>query len=138
VGYYLEVSEDKNKSDQLKRLYGAKEIEPVKSLNEVPEGKALVVVVENEHFDAAGYIYNKNELEAASYDSYGKVQRKRTWLLIDKEKVLQNILDNHGIDLRKKPSRARKYYCNLCDLECHDELTYSQHVKSIEHLKKSF
>ena len=96
MGYYMEVPKPTNKAEQLIKLYGAKSIEvPPKSLTEVPEGKALVVVVENGYFDAAAYAWCQSELDAfLPYDGH-----RRTWLLIDKDKVIKNILENHGVDL---------------------------------------
>ena len=108
MGYYLEVPEPLNKAEQLIKLYDAKKIP--RPLFPVPEGEALVLVVKNEHFEVAGYIFNKKEFLSANSDKVGP-ERKRTWLLIDKGKVIKNILDNYGIDLTPKikpPSKAKR------------------------------
>ena len=96
MGYYMEVPKPTAKADQLIRLYGATPIEAPKLITDIPEGKAAVVVVENGLFDAAGYAYNQRELDAFTYPGD---PRPRTWLLIDKDKVAQNILENHGVDI---------------------------------------
>lgn len=52
---------------------GAKVVEPVFQEN-------LVCVVENGHFDAAGYAFDKREFKAFSHDGD---PRKRTWLVYE-------------------------------------------------------
>lgn len=86
MGYYIQTPMTIEKVDYLKNRHGAKEIECPGSLNEIPyEDKALVMVVDNVIFEAAGYIYDDNELKRALPTR--KDQRKRTWLLMDKEWV---------------------------------------------------
>jgi hypothetical protein len=86
MGYYINTPMVLGKAGYLKQTYGAIEIECPGSLNEISiEGKALVMVIENPMFDAAGYIYDDNELKRAKPTHTDK--RKRTWLLMDKEWV---------------------------------------------------
>jgi hypothetical protein len=86
MGYYIQVPITLGKVAYLKKEYNAIEVECPGSLNEIPiEGKALVMVVENPMFDAAGYIYDDNELKRAIPTKADT--RKRTWLLMDKEWV---------------------------------------------------
>lgn len=85
MGYYIEVPKNHNKAQQLVDLYKAERL-PVapNSINDVPEGKAVVVVVENLAFDAAGYCYDDRELADFKEPDHGW-QRPRTWLLMDKK-----------------------------------------------------
>jgi len=86
MGYYINTPMVLGKAGYLKQMYGAKEIECPGSLNEISvEGMGLVCVIENPMFDAAGYIYDDNELRRAKPTHTDK--RKRTWLIFDKQKV---------------------------------------------------
>ena len=82
MGYYIQTGSDKGKADDIVEWYYGEEIDCPDSFEDVPENKALICVVENVLFDAAGYAYDKNEFEAFSrLDD----QRPKRWILIDKE-----------------------------------------------------
>jgi hypothetical protein len=83
MGYYIEVPKNKNKAAQLVELYEAQIIPKPKKFSDVPEDKALICVVENTAFDAAGFCYNEREFKVFERD-FSNPQRPRTWLLMDK------------------------------------------------------
>jgi hypothetical protein len=56
---------------------------PPKSFQEIPTNKALVCVVENSVFDAAGFCYDEREFEAFTAPTL----RKRNWLLMEKDLI---------------------------------------------------
>lgn len=82
MGYYLEVPSPEqrfNKAKTLCDIHGGREIslEEAKTLIKNPESTAIVCVVNNGIFEAAGYCYSENEFLAFS-DSNDR--RSKTWL----------------------------------------------------------
>lgn len=88
MGYYINDGLGaRNKAVDIIRLYEAVEIDQPLSMMDVPSTEALICVVENGLFDAAGLIYNEREFqEFAVEDTTG---RPRTWLLMEREKAHQ-------------------------------------------------
>ncbi len=79
MGYYIEVPENKGKAQQLVDIHGAT------ILKEKPaffahSDKAIICVVDNGLFEAAGYAYDEKELNEFAYHD----GRPRTWLVMDK------------------------------------------------------
>ncbi len=80
MGYYIEVPQAKNKAAQLVSIYKATIIPCPISFEDIPRDKALICVVNNQMFEAAGYCYSPSELqEFKRLDG-----RPRQWLLMDK------------------------------------------------------
>ena len=142
MGYYMEVPANKEKVKQLIEMYGATRIKEVTFFEDVPEGKALVIVVENLNYDAAKYINNRTTLADIHKCIRQGDNRPRTWLLIDKDKVFQNILENHRIDLSPKFRTfysglgKSKNYCPVCDIDCKSPFSFRQHLKGVKHFLK--
>lgn len=86
MGYYIQVPKNTGKADQLVALHGASFLESDPVWSDVPEDKALICVVDNGPFEAAGLCYSADELEAFVMPDTGS-QRPRTWLLMDKTKA---------------------------------------------------
>jgi hypothetical protein len=84
MGFYIETDTTLGKADWLIRHGDAQEIKQPRSLAEVPEDKALVVVVENGFFDAAAYAYDEGEFRAFTDPGDPRPQR---FLLMDKDIV---------------------------------------------------
>lgn len=94
MGIYLQTPQPVLKAAQLEQLMGARRIERPKEFSDVPEDKYLLCVVENATFDAAGVAYCENEfLHMALPDDPQNPfnNRLRTWMLIDKDKVHEQI-----------------------------------------------
>ena len=109
MGFYINLPEAKNKADQLVKLYGAEKLPKAPPSFFTVEGKALICVVENPHFDAAAYCYSQGEFDAFTYvETPEDIKRHRreaeamgaeylhlgepgprptTWLLMDKKLV---------------------------------------------------
>lgn len=86
MGYYINDGLGaRNKAVDLIRLYRAEEIPLPIDMGVVPLGKALICVVENGLFDAAGLIYNEREFQAFERDD----GRPRRWLLMERGKAHQ-------------------------------------------------
>ena len=85
MGYYIEVPQPKGKAKQLGDLYGAGIMDtPPETFADVPEGLALVCVVDNGPFEAAALCYSDREF-AAFNDP--QETRPRIWLLMDQAKA---------------------------------------------------
>ncbi len=119
MGYYIEVDEPKNKAQQLVDLHGAVILtRQPDSFENVPDGMALICVVDNGPFEAAALCYSAQEFaEFAAPDDVGPStledhgdiavlnlrseyqeqgdQRPRTWVLMDQ--ILAHKLTGYGI-----------------------------------------
>lgn len=85
MGYYIETGHNLNKTNWLRINHGAQlMLCPPPTFADVPDGAALICVVDNGPFEAAAYIYNQRELEA--FDDPRDIRRK-WWLLMDKNKA---------------------------------------------------
>ena len=71
MGYYIQTPENLFKADQLEILHGAKRFtfgqSMVESFNNLPEDKALICVVNNGPFEAAGLCFSEDEFKAFEY-----------------------------------------------------------------------
>ena len=86
MGYYIEVPNDFHKAEQIVRLYGGKTIPQPHSFAEVPAGKALIVIVDNVAFEAAGLAYSEPEFKAFTQPSD---HRRKQFVLMDWEKACE-------------------------------------------------
>ena len=85
MGYYIEVPEPEGKAQQIVDLYGGKIISIPPSFEDITPGKAIICVMDNGPWEAAGFAYNQRELEAfSSYDG-----RPRTWVIMDRKKACE-------------------------------------------------
>ena len=88
MGYYIQTSGLKNKAQEIVEVYGAEPIPQPASLAEVGDDYAVICVVQNPLFDAAGLCYSDDELkDFARPDS--DYQRPRTWLKMEKAKAYE-------------------------------------------------
>lgn len=86
MGYYIQAPSNKGKADFIVNEYGA---EIVGTDTEVPEWdkeKAIICVVDNGLFEAAGYAYSPTELTDFALPDRGP-QRPRIWLKMDRQKA---------------------------------------------------
>ncbi len=85
MGYYIEVPHNLMKAAQLVELHGAKVLDKQPVFNEVPSDKAIICVINNGPWEAAGYAYNEREFnEFATPDG-----RPRTWLIMDRKLAIK-------------------------------------------------
>ena len=66
MGYYIETGGVYDKADVLVKRDGAEIIEQPKRFDDIPDDKALICVVDNLIFEAAGYAFSLEEFEAFS------------------------------------------------------------------------
>jgi len=81
MGYYIECPKRIEKATQLVRMYGAQVVAEL-VFNKIPEDKAVIVVVDNLTFEAAGLAYNEAEFKAFTNPND---RRRKTLLLMDKK-----------------------------------------------------
>jgi hypothetical protein len=108
MGYYIQVPDNTNKAGQIVKIYGAEIVPCPSDYNAVPKDKALICVVQNGDFDAAGFAYCEQEFQKfmqpdrvepggtevntlpnGTYviEISATAQRPRTWLLMDWDKA---------------------------------------------------
>lgn len=83
MGYYIQ-GPTTGKAPFLVSEYDAKIIPQPKSFSEIPGDKALIVVVKNPLFEAAGYCFDEKEFEDFSYPDD---IRPKKWLIMDKKRA---------------------------------------------------
>lgn len=81
MGYYIQTPQNLDKAEQIVHLFGGVIIPQPKSLDEVPADKALIAVVSNGAFDAAGLVYD--QLEFREFTS-PRDPRPKKYVLVDK------------------------------------------------------
>ena len=80
MGYYIEVPNNKDKAQQLVDLHGAAILTKHPTFEEIPNGKALICVVQNAAFEAAALVCDRDELVDFTLP---EDPRPRTWLLME-------------------------------------------------------
>jgi hypothetical protein len=85
MGYYIEVPNPTHKAEQLVRLHGA-ELVLLPELFDFSGDYALICVVENGLFDAAGVAYSPSERDAFNNPDD---TRDKVWLKLPKSVVLK-------------------------------------------------
>ena len=82
MGSYINTPANKGKTEFILNAYGGMQLPlPPNSFLDIPEDKALIVVVDNGHFEAAGYAYCESEFRVFT-DPHEK--RPRDYILLDK------------------------------------------------------
>lgn len=83
MGYYIEAPVLHGKAQYLAQAYDAELLDAAPaSYDAIPEGKGLVVVVDNGIFEAAGFCYSEDEF--AEFTRPGE-RRPRTFVLMDRK-----------------------------------------------------
>jgi hypothetical protein len=82
MGYYIEVEQNKNKAEQIVKLFGG-EIVHKPNFDNIPADKALIVVVNNGPFEAAALAYSRAEFEEFTLPEEID-PRPRKFVLMDK------------------------------------------------------
>jgi len=98
MGYYIQVPEHFGKAEQIEALYDGMIIPKPNSFDLIPLNMALIVVVRNENFEAAGFAYDEEEFAAFTYP--GDLRPKKFVLM---NRVMANELSGY-----KKTMEERK------------------------------
>ena len=83
MGYYIQTPQNKFKAIYLHKTYDAKLISAPLSFSDVPEGMALLCVVDNGAFDSVAFCYSKEEFEEFKTSD----GRFKIWILMDLDTV---------------------------------------------------
>lgn len=90
MGFYIETPLMYRKASYLATEYDAEILSrPYESFADVPEGKALVVVVDNNSFEAAAVIFDEHEYRRIVSHCPVKDTRFKTYVLMDKAKAFE-------------------------------------------------
>jgi len=84
MGYYIEVPEKKGKAQQIVELYGARIVDSVPSFNDLKSGEAIICVVDNGPWEAAGFCYNEQEFDEFVAPDFFGPNRPRTWVIMSR------------------------------------------------------
>ena len=89
MGYYIQGPTFGKANHIVKTLGGELLSQAPKKFSDIPANKALVVVVDNGAFEAAGLCYNESEFNAfVLYPDSGR-QRPRQFVLMDRKTAFQ-------------------------------------------------
>lgn len=81
MGYYIETLMNAGKADQIIATHGAARLPDAPKWADIPDDKAVVCIVDNGPFEAAGLCYSESELKEFSDPND---TRPHTWLVMDK------------------------------------------------------
>ena len=84
MGYYINVPASHGKAAQLEDMHGGEILPSQPEYGSWPAGKALIVVVHDAFFEAAGYAYDEAEYRAFTDPSD---TRPRQFVLMDKARA---------------------------------------------------
>lgn len=84
MGYYIELPSPKNKAEQIKKMYGGLILPEKPEFSKVPPDKAVIVILDNGSFEAAGYAYDEYEFNAFTEPDD---KRKKEFVIMDKAKA---------------------------------------------------
>lgn len=87
MGYYIQAPTRKDKANFLIAEYGAKIVGHDSDVPEWDENEAIICVVDNGAFEAAGFAYSPQELSAFAAPDRGDYQRPCVWLKMDLAKA---------------------------------------------------
>jgi len=85
VGYYIEVPKNKGKAQQIVELYGGRIVLNPPLFEDIEPGEAIICVVDNGPYEAAGFCYNQDELYAFTHMD----GRRRVWVVMNRQKVCE-------------------------------------------------
>lgn len=84
MGYYIEVPQPRGKAQQLADLHGATLTTCPATFEEVPEGQALLCIVDNGPFEAVALCYDVDEFNVFNDP---EDPRPRQWMLMEQTKA---------------------------------------------------
>ena len=96
MGYYIQVPEHFGKAEQIEALYDGMIIPQPTSFDLIPLNMALIVVVRNENFEAAGFAYDEEEFTAFTYP--GDLRPKKFVLM---NRVMASELSGYSQHVKK-------------------------------------
>jgi len=89
MGYYIEVPNKKGKAQQIVELHGGRIVAGVPSFKDISPDEAIICVLDNGAWEAAGFAYDEKELEEFAAPDFFGHQRPREWLIMSREKACE-------------------------------------------------
>jgi len=83
MGYYIQAPSNHGKANYLVEKHGAEIVGRDSNVPAWDEDRAIICVVDNGGFEAAGYAFSPRELEDFASPDLG-LQRDRIWLKMDR------------------------------------------------------
>lgn len=85
MGYYIQAPTNHGKADYLVKTHNARIVGYNGNAPAWDENEAIICVVDNGGFEAAGYAFSPRELAKFALPDRGSYQRPRIWLKMNKE-----------------------------------------------------
>lgn len=85
MGYYIEVPKNKDKAQQIVELYGGRIVFSPPLFEDIAPDEAIICVVDNGPYEAAGFCYNQAELYAFTHMD----GRRRVWVIMGRQKACE-------------------------------------------------
>lgn len=82
MGYYIQTASNKNKAHDISTANNGRIVPKPANYAEIPEDKALIVVINNGLFEAAGLAFSEREFQDFTLPSDG---RSKEFVLLDKK-----------------------------------------------------
>ena len=86
MGYYINTGTNFDKAAEIVRQFGGFRVAKPDSFASIPTDKALIVVVDNGAFEAAGFAYNQAEFNAFTEP---EDSRPKEYVIMDRHKAEQ-------------------------------------------------
>jgi len=92
MGFYIQVPHHKHKAEQIVAIHGGRICPRPPNFEDISPDEAIICVMDNGPFEAAGFCYNQAELTAFSVPD----GRPRAWVVMNRAKVceLTGYVDN--------------------------------------------
>ena len=85
MGFYIEVPKNKDKAQQIVELYGGQIVLSPPSFEDITPNDAIICVVDNGIYEAAGFAFDQEELLRFSIPD----GRLRMWVIMDRKKACE-------------------------------------------------
>ncbi len=85
MGYYIQVPKNKGKAQQIVELYGGRIAFSPPSFEDITPEEAIICVVDNGPYEAAGFAYNQDKLYAFSHMD----GRRKEWVIMNRQKACE-------------------------------------------------
>lgn len=85
MGYYIEVPENHNKAQQIVDLYGGRISPTTPTFEDITPDEAIICVMDNGPFEAAGFAFSQAELSEFSTDD----GRPKEWVIMSRKKACE-------------------------------------------------
>jgi len=86
MGFYIEVTKNRGKAQQIVKLYGGRIVHYAPTFDDITQNDAIICVVDNGLFEAACFCHSQDELRRIWSGITG---RPVTWVIMDRTKACE-------------------------------------------------